>query len=56
VVRVKAFAGKPMTLEEAVLELENSKHPVLAYVNADSQTVHVVFTRQDGSIGLVEEP
>jgi hypothetical protein len=29
---------------------------VLAYINADSQTVHVVFTRQDGSIGLVEEP
>jgi putative sigma-54 modulation protein len=56
VMRVKAFAAKPMTLEEAVLELEGSKHPVLAYINADSQTVHVVFTRQDGSIGLVEEP
>ncbi len=56
VVRVKAFAAKPLTLEEAVLELEGSKHAVLAYVNADSQTVHVVFTRQDGSVGLVEEP
>jgi putative sigma-54 modulation protein len=56
VVKVKAFASKPMSLEDALVDLENGKHGVLAYFNATSQTVHVVFTRPDGSVGLIEEP
>jgi putative sigma-54 modulation protein len=56
VTKVKAFAPRPMDLEEAVAELEGSRNGVLAYVNADTQTVHVVFTRPDGSVGLIEEP
>jgi len=56
VVRIKAFSPRPMELDEAVAELKGSRNGVLAYVNAETQTVHVVFTRPDGSVGLIEEP
>jgi putative sigma-54 modulation protein len=44
---------KPMTLEEALLEMENGQN-YLAYRDADTDRLNVLLRRQDGNFDLVE--
>lgn len=54
VFRVNEHAsGKPMTLEEALLEMEAGRDYV-AYRDAETDRVAVLFRRRDGHFGLVE--
>jgi putative sigma-54 modulation protein len=54
IVRVKQFALKPMSTEEAVLQLELLGHDFFVFRNADSLDVSVVYKRRDGNYGLIE--
>jgi putative sigma-54 modulation protein len=54
IVKVKQFAVKPMTPEEAVLQLELVGHDFFVFRNADSGDVNVVYRRRDGNYGLIE--
>jgi putative sigma-54 modulation protein len=54
IVRTKQFAVKPMTAEEAVLQLELVGHDFFVFQNADSGEVNVVYRRQEGGYGLIE--
>jgi putative sigma-54 modulation protein len=54
IVRVKQFALKPMSPEEAVLQLELLGHDFFVFRNADSLDVNVVYKRRDGNYGLIE--
>jgi ribosome hibernation promoting factor len=54
IVRTKQFALKPMTPEEAVLQLEVLGHDFFVFRNADSLEVNVVYKRRDGNYGLIE--
>ena len=54
IVRSRSFAVKPMSPEEASLQLEISPEPFLAFLNAATKKVNVIFKRQDGNHGLVE--
>jgi putative sigma-54 modulation protein len=54
IVKVKQFAVKPMTPEEAVLQLELIGHDFFVFRNADSGEVNVVYRRRDGNFGLIE--
>jgi len=54
IVRSRSFAMKPMSIEEASLQLEISREPFLVFRNASTQQVNVVFKRKDGNHGLVE--
>jgi len=45
---------KPMSVEEALLLMQDSPHPVLVFRDADSQQVSVIFRRRDGRFGLIE--
>ncbi|WP_139905666.1 ribosome hibernation-promoting factor, HPF/YfiA family [Clostridium thermarum] len=54
VVRTKKFAMKPMSTEEAVLQMEMLGHNFFVYENADSGDVNVVYKRKDGNFGLIE--
>jgi putative sigma-54 modulation protein len=54
VVKVKQFAVKPMSAEEAVLQLELLEHDFFVFVNAESGEVNVVYRRKDGGYGLIE--
>jgi putative sigma-54 modulation protein len=54
IVKTKQFAVKPMTPEEAVLQLELVGHDFFVFRNADSNDVNVVYRRRDGSYGLIE--
>jgi len=54
IVRTKQFAVKPMTAEEAVLQLELVGHDFFVFRDADSNEVHVVYRRRQGGYGLIE--
>jgi putative sigma-54 modulation protein len=54
IVKTKQFAIKPMTPEEAVLQLELVGHDFFVFQNADSNDVNVVYRRRDGNYGLIE--
>jgi putative sigma-54 modulation protein len=54
IVRTKQFALKPMSPEEAVLQLELLGHDFFVFRNADSDDVNVLYRRRDGNYGLIE--
>jgi len=54
VVRSQSFAAKPMSIEEASLQLELSQKPFLVFSNAFTKQVNVLYKREDGNHGLIE--
>ena len=54
IVKTKQFAVKPMTPEEAVLQLELVGHDFFVFRNSESEDVNVVYRRRDGNYGLIE--
>ena len=54
IVRVKRFAIKPMTPEEAALQMEMLGHSFFFFVNAETGDHSVLYRRRDGSLGLIE--
>jgi putative sigma-54 modulation protein len=53
-VKTKQFAVKPMTAEEAVLQLELIGHAFFVFKNAESGDINVVYRRRDSTYGLIE--
>lgn len=54
IVKTKRFAVKPMSAEEAVLQMELVGHSFFVYQDAESEVVNVVYRRKDGNYGLIE--
>jgi putative sigma-54 modulation protein len=54
VARRKRFAIKPMSVEEAALQMELLHHDFFAFLNADTDLVSVIYRRRDGNFGLLE--
>ena len=54
VVRVKAPAGKPMSIDDAVAAIESTGKPFLLFRDADSGAIQLLFRREDGHYGLAE--
>jgi putative sigma-54 modulation protein len=54
IVKTKQFPVKPMTAEEAVLQLELVGHDFFVFQNADTSDVNVVYRRHGGGYGLIE--
>lgn len=52
--RVKRFAMKPMTPEDACLEMEMLGHNFYVFRNAETDEVNVVYKRKGNSYGLIE--
>lgn len=50
----RRFPAKPMTPEEAILELEELGQGFLAFIRAENDQPCVVYRRGDGSFGLIE--
>jgi putative sigma-54 modulation protein len=56
VVRNKKFSMKPMTVEEAILQMNLLEHNFFAFRNEESDgTFAVVYRRKDGGYGLIED-
>ncbi|SHE67106.1 ribosome hibernation-promoting factor, HPF/YfiA family [Clostridium fallax] len=54
IVKVKKFSVKPMTTEEAILEMELLGHNFFVFQDADTNTASVIYKRKDGNYGLIE--
>ncbi len=54
VVRVKQFDMKPMTVEEAALQMDLLGHTFYVFCNGDTGKVNVVYKRKDGNLGFIE--
>jgi putative sigma-54 modulation protein len=54
IVKTKQFAVKPMSPEEAVLQLELVGHDFFVFLNGETNDVNVVYRRRDGNYGLIE--
>ena len=54
IVKTKQFNMKPMSDEEALLQLELIGHDFFVFVNAESDEVNVIYKRRDGNYGLIE--
>jgi len=50
------FAPKPMSVEEAIMQLEVSADDFLAFVNQQTDDVNVVFRRGEGNYALLRRP
>jgi putative sigma-54 modulation protein len=54
VIRTDEFQAKPMTVEEAILQMDLVDNDFFVFQEAKSREVNVVFRRKDGNYGLIE--
>lgn len=53
IVKVKTFELRPMSPEEAVMQLELINHSFFVFLNDKSDCINVVYKRKDGEYGLL---
>ncbi|MBE7557920.1 ribosome-associated translation inhibitor RaiA [bacterium] len=54
IIRSKRFAIKPMSMDEAVLQMDLLNQEFLVFENSRTKQVNVIYRRKDGHYGLVE--
>jgi len=54
IVKRKTVEVKPMSAEEAILQMDLLKHNFFVFLNADTEEVNVVYKRKDANYGLIE--
>jgi putative sigma-54 modulation protein len=54
VVRKKVFDLMPMSIDEAIMQMELLEHTFFVFLNMESDTVNVVYKRKDNDYGLLE--
>ena len=53
VVRVKRFSVKPMDVEDAITQMELLGHNFFVFMNAETDSMNVLYRRNDGAYGLL---
>ena len=53
IVRQKKFSMRPMTLDEAIDQMDLLGHDFFVFFNGDSTAVNVVYKRRDGNYGIL---
>jgi putative sigma-54 modulation protein len=54
IINARRYNVKPMTAEEAALELADKTDNFIVFRDADTSRVGVLYKRQDGNFGLIE--
>ncbi|MFC2047778.1 ribosome hibernation-promoting factor, HPF/YfiA family [Chloroflexota bacterium] len=54
VVKVKRFTVKPMSVSEAVDQMELLGHDFFLFFRADTETLNLLYRRRDDNYGLIE--
>lgn len=54
VVRTKRFTLKPMSVDEAILQMNLLGHNFFVFTNAETNQTNVVYQRKDKNYGLIE--
>jgi putative sigma-54 modulation protein len=54
VIHSRRFVAKPMTVDEAVLELGKCPDELLVFRDASTEKISVLYRRKDGNLGIIE--
>ena len=54
IVETRKIVVRPMSLEEAVMEMEESRNRFVIYRDSQSENIHVIYRRDDGHYALIE--
>ena len=54
IVKVKRFSMKPMSVEEAMLQMDLLGHSFFVFTNGETGDINVLYSRKDGNYGLIE--
>ena len=52
--RTKHFTVKPMSTEEAILQMNLLDHSFYVFRNVETEAINVVYRRNNGGYGLIE--
>ncbi len=53
IIRSRSFPVKPMSVEEAVMQMDLLNKEFLVFTDASSEEINVVYRRRDGNYGLI---
>lgn len=56
IVETREISAKPMTVEDAMMQLDLMNSEFLVFLNAKSNAVNVLYRRGDDNFGLIETP
>jgi putative sigma-54 modulation protein len=54
VIKTKTFSIKPMSVEEAVMQMDLLHKDFLVFTDAGTEHINVIYRRKDGNYGLIE--
>ncbi len=54
VVKRKTYPVRPMSVEDAIIEMDLLGHNFFVFVNIDTERTNVLYLRKDGDLGLLE--
>jgi len=54
VVRHKTFPVRPMSVEDAAIQMELLGHDFFVFVNIETERTNILYRRKDGDLGLLE--
>ncbi len=54
IIKTKTFTTKPMSNEEAILQMNLLGHTFFVYKNAETEKNNIVYKRKDGNYGIIE--
>jgi putative sigma-54 modulation protein len=54
IIRARRYAVKPMSVDEAALEVTDGRDAFLVFRNSSTEEINVLFRRADGNLGLIE--
>jgi putative sigma-54 modulation protein len=54
IIRTHEIAAKPMSVDDAAVEIGDSEREFLVFRNAETERLNVVYKRKDGNIGWIE--
>jgi len=55
IVRTKRFSVKPMSPEEAILQMNLLDHTFFVFRNSEDDSLSIVYQRKNGGYGLIED-
>lgn len=54
IVRHKTFPVRPMSVDDAIIQMELLGHSFFAFVNVETERTNILYQRKDGNLGLLE--
>ena len=54
IIRTETYFQKPMSPEEAALQLDAAENQFFVFVNSETDQVAILYRRSDGDLGLIE--